>query len=109
MNMDDNPEVTRQIQVETSMTDIYKEKSTCFYNISILYYTFHYFSATGRASRMYSLNCSLEHSAATPCANTSNRASGQKDFTKLSAWLTHVMGASVRKLRTFYSAPRSRF
>jgi hypothetical protein len=43
MNMDDNPEVTRQIQVETSMIDIYKEKSTCFYDISILYYTFHYF------------------------------------------------------------------
>jgi hypothetical protein len=42
MNMDDNLEVTRKIQVETSMTDILQEKSTCFY-ISILYYTFDYF------------------------------------------------------------------
>jgi hypothetical protein len=40
--MDDNPEVIRHIQVETLMTDIYKKKSTCFYNISILYYTFYY-------------------------------------------------------------------
>jgi hypothetical protein len=28
--MDDNPEVIRHIQVETSMIDIYKEKRTCF-------------------------------------------------------------------------------
>jgi hypothetical protein len=40
--MDDNPEVIRHIQVETSMTNIYKEKSICFYNISILYYIFYY-------------------------------------------------------------------
>jgi hypothetical protein len=54
------------------------------------------------------LNCSSVHSAATPYANASSRASGQKDFTKLSAWLAHAMGASVRKLRTFCGAPRSR-
>jgi hypothetical protein len=42
MNMDDNPEVTRQMQVETSMTDILQGKSTCFFNISIPYYTFYY-------------------------------------------------------------------
>jgi hypothetical protein len=67
------------------------------------------FSATGWASWRYSLNCSSEHSAATPCTNTSSRASGQKDLTKLRAWLTHAMGASVRKLRTFCGALRSRF
>jgi hypothetical protein len=54
------------------------------------------------------LNCSSEHSAATPCANASSKASGQKDFTKERAWLTHAIGASVRKLTTFCSAPRSR-
>jgi hypothetical protein len=54
------------------------------------------------------LNCSSEHSAATPYVNASSRASGQKDFTKLRAWLTHAMGASVRKLRTFCGTPRSR-
>jgi hypothetical protein len=67
------------------------------------------FSATGRASRRYSLNCSSEQSAAAPCASTSSRALGQKDFTRPKAWLTHVVGASAMKLRTLCRAPRSRF
>jgi hypothetical protein len=66
------------------------------------------FSATGLASRRYSLNCSSEQSAATPCASTSSRALGQNDFTRPKAWPTYVVEASVTKLRTFYGAPRSR-
>jgi hypothetical protein len=66
------------------------------------------FSATGLASRRYSLNCSFEQSAATPYASTSSQALGQKNFTRPKAWLTHVVGASAMKLRTFYGAPRSR-
>jgi hypothetical protein len=66
------------------------------------------FSAIGLASRRYSLNCSSEQSAAAPCASTSSRALGQKDFTRSKAWLTHVVGASAIKLRTFYDALRSR-
>jgi hypothetical protein len=64
-------------------------------------------SATGWAAWRYSLNCSSEHSTATPYANASSRASGQKDFTKERAWLTHTTGASVRNLTTFCGAPRS--
>jgi hypothetical protein len=48
------------------------------------------------------------HSAATPCANIYSCASGQKDFTKVRAWLTHATGASMRNLTTFCGAPRSR-
>jgi hypothetical protein len=66
------------------------------------------FSATGLASRRYSLNYSSEQSAVAPCASTSSRALGQKDFTRPKAWLTHVVGASAMKLRTFCGAPRSR-
>jgi hypothetical protein len=65
------------------------------------------FSATGLASKRYSLNCSSEQSAAAPCVSTSSRGLGQKDFTKPKAWLTHVVGASAMKLRTFCGAPRS--
>jgi hypothetical protein len=65
------------------------------------------FSATGLASRRYSLNCSSEQSTATPCASTCSRALGQNDFTRPKAWLTYVVEASVMKLRTFCGAPRS--
>jgi hypothetical protein len=66
------------------------------------------FSATGLASRRYSLNCSSKQSTATLCASTSSRALGQNDFTRPKAWLTYVVGASAMKLRTFYGAPWSR-
>jgi hypothetical protein len=66
------------------------------------------FSATGLSSRRYSLNCSSEQSAATPCVSTSSRALCQNDFTRPKAWLTYVVEASAMKLRTFCGAPRSR-
>jgi hypothetical protein len=66
------------------------------------------FLATGLASRRYSLICSSEQSATAPCASTSIRALGQNDFTRPKAWLTHVVGASAMKLRTFCGAPQSR-
>jgi hypothetical protein len=65
------------------------------------------FSATGLASRRYSLNCSSEQSAATPCASTSSRALGQNYFTRPKAWLTYVVEASAMKLRNFCGASRS--
>jgi hypothetical protein len=34
MNMDDNPEVTRQIQVETSMTDILQGEEYLFLHLN---------------------------------------------------------------------------
>jgi hypothetical protein len=64
-------------------------------------------SAIGWASWRYSLNCSSEHSTGTPCANAFSGASGQNDFTKERAWLTHATCASVRNLTTFFGAPRS--
>jgi hypothetical protein len=63
------------------------------------------FSATGLASRRYSLNCFSEQSAATPYASTSSRALGENDFTRPKSWLTYVVEASVMKLRTFCGAP----
>jgi hypothetical protein len=87
---------------------IYTRKRVLIFTSQSCSTLFTIFSTTGWASWRYSLNCSSEHSAATPYANASSRASGQKDFTKLRAWLTHAMGASVRKLRTFCGALRSR-
>jgi hypothetical protein len=89
---------------ETALTDILhgEEYFTITQSCSILSTIF---SAKGLA---YSLNCSSEQSAATPCAGTSSRALGQNDFTRPKAWLTYVVGASAMKLRTFCGAPRSR-
>jgi hypothetical protein len=80
--------------------------STCFY-ILILQYTFYYLFRY----RLGFLEVLIELFFSTlrrhSCVNISSRASGQKDFTKASAWLTHAVGASVTKLATFYGAPRS--
>jgi hypothetical protein len=87
---------------------IYTRKRVLVCTTSQSYSTlFTIFSAIAWASWRYSLNCFSVHSATTPCVNVSSRASGQKDFTKLRAWMTHAIGASVRKLRTFCGALRS--
>jgi hypothetical protein len=106
--MDDNPEVTRQIQVETSMIDIYKERSTCFYNISILYYTFHYFFSYRLGFQEVFVELLFRALCGHTLCEYFQLSLRPKGFYKLSAWLTHVMGASVMKLRPFCGAPRSR-